>query len=299
MDEKYLSYILAIEKYRNITKAAESLYVSQSTLSQYLARLEQELGAQIFYRDKNGLRPTQAGEIYLNAAHQVLQIKERAYADISNIENNGKLSVGATSSVFFKALANTIPLFKEEYPNIDIEIIEGDCLRISHLLKNRQLDLGMIATTTVPLPDEYSSVLRKESICFVAPGNHPYCRNNTGNYITQTDIARCFQNDRFLLCRRGSAIREITDHLFAQNNFYPHILCELNNIPTILEFLRSGHGVSFIGASCAVQPDIIKYYSVVPEIYRYNIVRCQKNSPASNARDRLYQQIVDYFRSHS
>ena len=71
MDIKYLNY-LSIAKKKNITKAAEALYISQSSLSQYLARLEQDIGAELFVRTKGKLVLTTAGKLYLDAASEVV-----------------------------------------------------------------------------------------------------------------------------------------------------------------------------------------------------------------------------------
>ena len=76
MDTKYLTYILAIAKKKNMTKAAEELFVSQSSLSQYLSKLERELGTPLFYRSKGSLSLTPAGELYVAAAREVVHIKE-------------------------------------------------------------------------------------------------------------------------------------------------------------------------------------------------------------------------------
>ena len=76
MDVKYLNYILAIAKHKNMTIAAEELFVSQSSLSQYLSRLEQELGTPLFYRTKTELVPTPAGELYIDSAKKVVAIQK-------------------------------------------------------------------------------------------------------------------------------------------------------------------------------------------------------------------------------
>ena len=72
LDIHYLNYIIAIAEEKNMTRAAQRLYVSQSSLSHYLAKLEQELGTALFFRGKNELIPTPAGEMYLDAARRVV-----------------------------------------------------------------------------------------------------------------------------------------------------------------------------------------------------------------------------------
>ena len=106
MDTKYISYILTIAKLKNMTKAAEELYVSQSSLSQYLSKLEQELGTPLFYRTKWELVPTPAGELYIEACHQVMNVKEQLYRQIKQL--TGKTPVAFLRSTRLKRAAELL-----------------------------------------------------------------------------------------------------------------------------------------------------------------------------------------------
>ena len=86
MDTRYLTYILTIAEERNMTRAAKKLYVSQSSLSQYLTRLEQELGTPLFLRTRGELVLTPAGELYAQAAKKVLGIKKQLCKDIAELD---------------------------------------------------------------------------------------------------------------------------------------------------------------------------------------------------------------------
>ena len=79
MDTRHLTYILAIAQKKNMTKAAEELFVSQSSLSQYLTKLEQEIGTPLFFRTRGELTLTPAGALYVEAAKQVIRIKKQLY----------------------------------------------------------------------------------------------------------------------------------------------------------------------------------------------------------------------------
>ena len=91
MDTKYLTYILEIAKQRSITKAANNLYVSQSSLSQYLSKLEAEMGTPLFTRTKNELIPTPAGQLYIEAAKSVIQIQKQLYQNVSSLSQTGQI----------------------------------------------------------------------------------------------------------------------------------------------------------------------------------------------------------------
>ena len=109
LDVKYLNYIIAIAKKRNMTKAAEELYVSQSSLSQYLTKLEQEVGTPLFYRAKGELTLTPAGELYVKAAEQVIHIQKDLYKEISGLDQKGHITVGVTSQFALSMLSAIIP----------------------------------------------------------------------------------------------------------------------------------------------------------------------------------------------
>lgn len=76
MDIRQLDYFVVIAEEKNISKAAERLYISQSALSQQLAKLEDSLGAQLFNRKHRTLELTEAGQIYLNSAYHIMHISE-------------------------------------------------------------------------------------------------------------------------------------------------------------------------------------------------------------------------------
>ena len=94
MDIKNPEYILEIARQQSVTHAAEKLFVTQSTLSQYLLKLENELGTPLFSREKSGLVPTEAGHVYLHAARAVVQIQNAAEASIAALKKEGFLCAG-------------------------------------------------------------------------------------------------------------------------------------------------------------------------------------------------------------
>ena len=83
MDLKQLEYIVAIAECGNISRAAETLFITQSGLNQQLIKLEKELGQQLFYRNKHYLRTTQAGKLYIDSAKEILRIKKNTFIPVA------------------------------------------------------------------------------------------------------------------------------------------------------------------------------------------------------------------------
>ena len=112
MELRQLEYMIAIADHGSISKAAESLFITQSGLNQQLIKLEQELGIQLFYRDKHHLQVTAAGRIYVENAREIMKIKKNTYNILSDMKNNtvGEITLGLT-------LEHGIDLFTFVFPN--------------------------------------------------------------------------------------------------------------------------------------------------------------------------------------
>ena len=124
MDFRELSYITAIAKYQNITKAAEALYISQPGLSKFLSGLEEELGLRLFDRADRKYIPTYAGQRYLEYAHTILDTKASLDSELSDIikRDIGVLNIGLPNMRCAYVLPKTLPEFNTKYPNVKVNI---------------------------------------------------------------------------------------------------------------------------------------------------------------------------------
>lgn len=296
MDVKYLKYIIAIAKKRNMTKAAEELYVSQSSLSQYLTKLEQELGTPLFYRAKGELTLTPAGELYVKAAEQVIHIQKDLYKEISSLDQKGHIMVGVTSQFALRMLSDIIPKFKKQYPEVTIEISETNPPNLTKMLVEENLDLGIMAAVSKAPFEDQMDILRTEEVYFAIPVDHPFHREHPDGPITPDDFFTHFHNDNFLLAKKGSSIGYLADQVFEACHFKPSGMCETNSILTTRSMVASGVGVTFIAESCAVDREHVAYYSLEPKLTRYNAVVRRKNWVMSEPEQVFYGMIKDYFK---
>lgn len=144
MDTKYLKYVLTIARKKNMTKAAEELYVSQSSLSQYLSRLEQEIGVPLFIRAKGELLLTPAGELYVEAARKVIQIQKDLYHNIRGLNHKGHITIGVTSQFGLRMLTEIIPAYKKVFPQVTIEITESNVPTLTRMILEEGIDCAVM-----------------------------------------------------------------------------------------------------------------------------------------------------------
>lgn len=299
MDTKYLTYILTIAEKKNMTKAAEVLFVSQSSLSQYVSKLEKELGTRLFERAKGELNLTPAGEMYMNAAKEVLNIKDQLYQNIKGLDNKGQISVGSTSQFGLSMLAEIIPQLKELYPLITIEITETNVPALTQLLMEDRIDCGLMALNKLdPFLPEQVLCIRQEEVFFAIPSDHPYNCEHQGTAIRQEDLEDKFKYDNFLRAKKGATLRSLEDRVFSASHFKPLTMCETNSVVTIRSMTAKGIGVSFIAKSCAIPHKNIRYYSFEPKLYRYNALICRKNWSLNQSEKEFVRLVKEYFESH-
>lgn len=296
MDTKYLTYILAIAKKKNMTKAAEELFVSQSSLSQYLSKLETELGTPLFYRSKGSLSLTPAGELYVSAAEEVLHIKDSLYRSIQNIDNRGHVTIGVTSQFGLKMLTELIPPFKQAYPDVTIEISETNVPTLTKMLLDENIDCGIMALNGIdPFSPEQVDILRQEEVYLAIPKTHPYYSKNPNEPMTIQDLADYFSEDNILLSKKGSTLRVLTDQVIESARIMLSTVCETNSIIATRSMVAMGIGIALIGESCSIDREHIAYYPMVPPLYRLNAFVRRKNWVMNNPERHLTEQILSYF----
>ena len=296
MDVKYLNYIVTLAKKKNMTKAAEELFVSQSSLSQYLSKLEQEIGTPLFIRAKGELTLTPAGELYIEAAQEVIRIQKGLYHNIRNLNNNTHITIGVTSQFGLRMLTEIIPKFKQSFPNVTIEISEKSVPEVTHLILEEYIDFALMAINTVePFSPEQVSILRSEEVFFAIPTEHPYHKKNLDQPIPISELPEFFNSDNFLLPRKGSTLRFLSDQIFSLSQYTPNTMCETNSIIATRSMVAMGIGVTLIAESCCSDRSRVAYYSLEPKIYRYNALVRRKTLLLNKAELALCDYIKNYF----
>lgn len=126
MEYRQFKYVLKIAELGNLTKAASELYISQSSLSHYLARLEEEIGVRLFDRSKNPIALTAAGERYCETARMILKLDARLRKEVSDIVKNkaGRITLGMSHARAAYFLPYLFPEFLKSYPGIELRTIE-------------------------------------------------------------------------------------------------------------------------------------------------------------------------------
>ena len=228
MNIRHIQYVLTILREGSITAASKKLFVSQPALSQTLKQIEQDLGATIFDRTTDPISLTYAGQQYVDAALQVLDIDRNLRARIAETkkELHGRLRLGISMQRGLQILPQVIPDFSRMYPYIRIELIEHGSATLEHMTAEGQCDLALITTNEKPNKLHYELIESEEVVLMAARSTELAHRFADGEPIEITQA----QNEKFVSMREGHSVRTIQDRLFERHHLTPTILMETTNM---------------------------------------------------------------------
>ena len=281
-----------------MTHAAEKLFVTQSTLSQYLLKLENELGTPLFSREKSGLVPTEAGHVYLHAARAVVQIQNAAEASIAALKKEGFLCVGV-SFWGLTLLTGLLPAFKSRFPDITLRIFVDDYAHLKVMMQAGRIDLAVISITEEDdRPAQGAVNLRREELVVALPREAAYCLEHPdAEFISEKQLPQALDTLDFIALDEGASIRRIEDALFRRLMYRPHVICEVEREDSATRMVDAG-----VGAAILSQEDVrgvrsIRSFRLDPPLYRENIMVLRRGAKRTEALTGLEELLVAQARS--
>jgi len=172
VDFRLFQYALTSAEHGSFRRAADALNVQQSTVSRGVRNLEHRVGAELFERSHAGIRPTPAGDRFLQEATLGFDHLRRAirHAEASNRGEHGQLTVGV--SVPFIVFGELFECFREEHAGIAVEIVESTTSASWALVQQRRLDMAIVARSREN-GGLQSQHLGDERMLAVLPRSHP------------------------------------------------------------------------------------------------------------------------------
>lgn len=177
MELRVLQYFLAVAREQNISSAAESLHLSQPTLSTQLKALENELGKQLLIRGTKGSRKvllTEEGMLLRKRAEEILELVRMTESEISlsNEVIAGDVYIGTGESDLIRIFARAAKRIQEKYPDIHYHILSGNASFVQEHLDRGLIDFGVVyspvdtsiySTIKIPVHDTWGVLMRRDS----------------------------------------------------------------------------------------------------------------------------------------
>ncbi|GAB1808663.1 LysR family transcriptional regulator [Priestia megaterium] len=250
-----------VAEVKSFTKAADALALTQSAVSHAITNLESEFGFLLVNRNRSGITLTTEGETMLLAIRKVLQENEKVHQEAASLLGlaKGTIKIGIFKSVSTKWLPEIIRLMEKNYPEIQIQLKEGDYLEIEQWLLSGEIDCGFINIThssqfhiislkkdrLLCVVSDQSALYHQKTVSFEDLEKEPFIMPTYGGYH---DIKQLFEEHgiqpdiRFELMDESAILSMVTHHLGI--SILPEMLLdsipqELRAIPFQVDSYRS------------------------------------------------------------
>ena len=243
MDLRRLEIFVKVAELGSFSRAGESLFLTQPTISEHIRALEDELGVQLLDRLGRGTAPTRAGRLLLGYATRMLALAREARQAVDQFQGRmtGELVVGGSTIPGEYVLPALVGQFKRKYPEISISLLIGSSQLVSDWVEEGRVEVGIIGAPPGARALE-SAALMGDELVVVVPPDHPWVPRGT------VDVASLME-EPFLLRERGSGSREaleraLGDHGVELSAF--RIVGEMGSTQAIKQAVRAGVGVALI-----------------------------------------------------
>lgn len=278
MTSQQIEYVLTLAHYKSFSKAAQKLYVTQPSLSQYILGIEKQLGTSLFDRSTSPIRLTEAGEAFVQTAKKIKALEDNLTNELADMThlNRGSLKIGASSFRASCLLARSIATFCNTYQGISVSITEDDIDQLKTMVKDGELDV-IIGTGNFDNKYFHTEELATERLYLAVAINNPIndrlkefrlehadIKNRTLNYLKAKPIDLIeIAGQPFVSADHGEFGSTILTSICQKSGFEPNIVFKVKNLETVFSLLTANLGVSLI-------PDtLIRFGNVMSHPYYY------------------------------
>ena len=297
VNTSFLKHFLILAEEKNISHAAERLFLSRSALNRQLLQTEESLGLPLFKRLGTSLELTYAGRIYLDMAKEVLSAIDRSELLLSEVCNScgGEISFGISPTFVEEVMGTIYPLFRKRYPRITIKMAQAESAALARKLHDGEVDFALIASVDAA-PELRTEVLAEFEVLLCAPATHPKAhlagRNKAGEYAP-CDLS-WFADDPFCMQGPSSALYGLLSDFFRHIRFDPKVGISHASRQLIIKMVTTGASCAFLMDFDLKEDDRYVCFALDPRAYFRPTLAYLDTHVASPA-ERTFMDLVRWY----
>lgn len=264
-----MKYVYAVYQEKSFSKAAKKMFISQPALSNMVRKAEKEIGASIFDRSTIPLTVTKEGAYYIKCIEEILFVQQNLKSYFEDVQDlkTGSLSIGGSSFFCSFVLADLIGRFRKKYPEVTIDLLEGNVKELRKGLEDDTLDLVM--ETALPLDDPAFDTYyyNSETIILAVPSSYSINKRLQPYRLTYSDIVEerfkspsveavpleYFKEVPFITMKPGNDMYLRGAAICKKAGFSARVAIQMDQVMTSYNIASNGVGAVFIRSG------IIKY----------------------------------------
>jgi DNA-binding transcriptional LysR family regulator len=280
---------LEVARTGSVTRAAESLSISQPTLTERIHSLEDELGAPLFHRTAGGMRLTEAGSTFLPYAERTVAAARGGARAVSDLKKGGGfLRLAVAPMVTFTVLPEALGRLRERRPRLQLSIRTMPAGEVVDAVLRNDASLGI--SRDLRHPDLERTPLYADDLVVIVDAGHRLANEPS---VHLADLA----DEEFVLFDRSYTFEEFTTALFGSAGVIPHGVVTVDNVGAAVRMVRAGMGVGLVPRSGLFDPaDGVRILSVAEaQPVRLDVVALRRRDagPPSDSEQELLDLLRD------
>ena len=240
MELRHLKYFVKIAEMLNFSEAAKALFITQSTLSQQIRQLEQEIDAQLFERNNHNVKLTEAGEELLPYARQALKASQACFERIQDLQHllTGTLNIGVTFS-FSSILTEALFAFIKLYPKVKINIFYKPMAELMKMLEHDEVDFALTFRPSELNKHIESHFLFDNHLAVIVRDDHPLAHEKS---VCIEEL----ENYELVLPAKGLQARNAFDLMCSGGSYNLKARMELNDVNILLKLVKQSGMITIL-----------------------------------------------------
>ena len=276
MNTKQFQYVLTLAHEGSFSKAADTLNITQPSLSQYIKKIEREVGLELFDRTNGYVRITDAGRVYLETARKILDLEHQMENSFSDIAGNraGSLIIGTAPFRAASMLPTIAKAFQAVHPGMHLIVREGTTVELVEGMEHGEYDLALTLLPVDKRVFNYEKVVEEEIILAV-PAAFPRfsATKAAGRKYPAVDTGILHGQSLVTLTETQYMQRQLQDILI-DKEISLSIAAVVKSIEAQIEFVKAGVGMALVpsGIERFCSPDEVTFYSFSDELPKREVV---------------------------
>ncbi len=240
LDIRHLTYFIEVANHRSFTKAAQTLHITQPSISKMIKLLEEELDVILFYRSAKQIELTDAGQALLHQAQQIVNSFQNLTSELADVihSKKGAITIGLPPMVGARFFPKIISDFTNLYPQISLTLLEVGSQKVQVGIDDGSLDIGVVM---LPVDNEVFEIIPiiNEPLMLIVHPDHPLANKSIVDLIELKD-------ENFIFFRKSFTLHDNIINRCIESGFNPKIAFKSSHWDFIAEMVAINFGIALL-----------------------------------------------------
>lgn len=276
MNTKQLQYVITLAQEGSFSKAADTLNITQPSLSQYIKKIEKQIGLELFDRTNGDVRLTDAGKVYIETGRKILDLEHRmenSFTDLSSYKT-GSLIIGAAPYRAASMLPTIAHAFQSIHPGMHLVVREGTTAELVEGMEHGEYDLAL---TLLPIDERmfvWEEVMEEELVLAVPRSYSPLPATHLPDRKFPAIQMEELNRKPLVMLTETQYMQKQLNNLVIDYKIKPTTAAIVKSLEAQIEFVKAGVGMALVpsGIERFCTDSSVAFYSFIPELPKREVV---------------------------